>query len=70
MDIATVKDLLNIILKQDWSQTVNSVRNHPSVKHGVFVAASWLVSFPDDFSLSAECEVWPARLPAGVVIGI
>ena len=29
----TVKDLQNIILKQDWSQTVNSARNHPSLKH-------------------------------------
>ena len=40
----TVKDLQNIILKQDWSQTVNSARNHPSLKHIVcsnLVAASW-----------------------------
>ena len=29
----TVKDLQNIILKQDWSLTVNSARNHPSLKH-------------------------------------
>ena len=40
----TVKDLQNIILKQDWSQSVDSARNHPSLKHIVcsnFVAASW-----------------------------
>ena len=40
----TVKDLRNIILKQDRSQTVNSARNHPSLKHIVcsnLVAASW-----------------------------
>ena len=51
-----VKDLRNIILKHDWSQSVNNARNHHvSLKHIVcsdLVAASW-------------CSMWDKALDLG-----
>ena len=50
-----VNDLQNIIVKHDWSQSVNSARNHASLKHTVcseLVAASW-------------CSMWDKALDLG-----
>ena len=50
-----VKDLQNIILKHEWSQLVNSAKNHTSLKHIVcsdLVAASW-------------CSMWDKALDLG-----
>ena len=54
----TVKKSQNIILKQDWSQTVISARNYTSLKHIVcsdLVAASWCSHWDRDIVAASWC---------------
>ena len=59
----TVKKSQNIILKQDWSQTVISARNHTSLKHILFAQ---ILLLPAGAVTGMEILL----LPAGAVTGI